>query len=278
MRAPKLLGLVLFTVATALAAAPARAQVVITMHDNRVSLVAKDATLEQILAEWTKVAQTKIVSSKRIPGGPITVQLTDVPEAEALDILLRDLSGYIAFLRTPPVAGLSRFDRIIVMPTGGALVAGALSTTPTSQADLVNWNHDAETVQPPAAPLVRENYPADDEVNWTRGPELVSKPLRVPLRREDYPADDEVHWIRGPEPVAQPPALPLIREDFAADDEVNWNPLLRSEGVPARATSPKTTPGMPPAPVGVAVPGMPTPAAVPRRPAQQPVPSDEVVR
>ena len=105
MRAPKLLGIVLFAAAAVLAAGePARAQVAITIHDNRVSLVAKDAALEQILSEWTKVGKTTIVTSDRIPGGPLTLTLTDVPEAEALDILLRALNGYIAVPRTPPVA------------------------------------------------------------------------------------------------------------------------------------------------------------------------------
>ena len=129
MRSPKVLGIVIFTAAAWLAAAaPARAQVRITIHDNRVSLVAKDATLGQILAEWAKVGETMLVNSDRIPGGPLTLQLTDVPEAEALDILLRAVSGYIAVPRSPPVAGLSRFDRIIVMPTVGAPVPDAMTT------------------------------------------------------------------------------------------------------------------------------------------------------
>ena len=188
MRAPKLLGIVLFTAAGLAAAAPARAQVLITIHDNRVSLVAKDATLGQILTEWAKVGQTTIVNSERIPGGPLTLQLTDVPEAEALDILLRALSGYIAVPRTPPVAGLSRFDRIIVMPTVGALVPGAV-TNATSQADdLVSWNRDSESVpEPPPVPFIREDYPADDEVNWSRGPEPVPQPLPVPFRPRGLP-------------------------------------------------------------------------------------------
>ena len=174
------------------------------------SLVAKDATLEQILTEWAKVGQTKIVNSKRISGGPITLQLTDVPEAQALDILLRDLSGYIAVLRTPPVAGLSRFDRIIVMPTGGALVAGAVSTTPTSRADLVSWNHDAETVRSrqPYRWSARITRPMMRSIGLAA---LSPSRSRCECRfvREDYPADDEVNWNRGPEPVAQP-ASPAV--------------------------------------------------------------------
>ena len=63
------------------------------MHDGRVTVVAKDATVRQILTEWARVGQTKIVNVERIPGGPISIELTDVPEAQALDVLLRSVSG-----------------------------------------------------------------------------------------------------------------------------------------------------------------------------------------
>ena len=43
-------------------------------------LVATNATVGQILTEWARVGQTKIVNVERIPGGPLTLQLTDVPE------------------------------------------------------------------------------------------------------------------------------------------------------------------------------------------------------
>ena len=78
------------------AARPPSADVQLTIQDGRVSLVAKDATVRQILAEWARVGQTKIVNVERIPGGPVTLQLTDVPEQQALDMLLRSVSGYLA--------------------------------------------------------------------------------------------------------------------------------------------------------------------------------------
>ena len=59
------------------------------------SLSAKNATVGQILAEWAKVGQTKIVNAERVGGGPMTLELTDVPEAEALEILLRSAGGYV---------------------------------------------------------------------------------------------------------------------------------------------------------------------------------------
>ena len=99
------------------AVSTASADVNLTMQDGRVSLVAKDATVRQILAEWARVGQTKIVNMERVPGGPVTLELTNVPEAQALEVLLRALSGYITAPRAVAAANLSHFDRIIIMPT-----------------------------------------------------------------------------------------------------------------------------------------------------------------
>jgi hypothetical protein len=95
----------------------ARADVRISLHDGRVSLSAKDATVRQILTEWARVGRTQIVNVERIAGGPITIELNNVPEQEALDLLLRSLSGYMAAPRAAFVSDASQFDRIIVMPT-----------------------------------------------------------------------------------------------------------------------------------------------------------------
>src|SRR4051812_37390976 len=106
--------------AVMLAATTASADVQLTMQNGRVSILAKDATVRQILTEWARIGHTKIVNVERIPGGPITIELNNVSEAQALEILLRAISGYIAAPRPADAAAapnLSQFDRIIVMPT-----------------------------------------------------------------------------------------------------------------------------------------------------------------
>jgi hypothetical protein len=103
----------------------ASADVQVTIGGGRVTVVAKDATVREILAEWAKVGQAKIINVERIPGGPITLELTDVPERQALDVLLSSISGYVAASRTPAVATMSVFDRIIVIPTGVAATPSA---------------------------------------------------------------------------------------------------------------------------------------------------------
>src|SRR6266498_1810799 len=108
MKAANVLGV--SVVVWLLAGSTAFADVQVTMHDGRVSVVAKDATLRQILTEWARVGQTKVVNVERIPGAPMTIELRDLPEAQALEILLRSLSGYMAAPRPAPASNLSRFD------------------------------------------------------------------------------------------------------------------------------------------------------------------------
>ena len=122
--------IIIALVACLAAASTASAEVQLTMQNGRVSLVAKDATVRQILTEWARVGQTKIVNVERVPGGPITLELNNVTEAQALDVLLRALSGYITAPRPVDVANLSHFDRIIIMPTLAAARSATLSAPP----------------------------------------------------------------------------------------------------------------------------------------------------
>src|SRR5689334_5535892 len=121
-------------VAWLFAVTTASAEVQLTMQNGRVSLVAKDATVRQILAEWARVGDTKIVNMERVPGGPVTLELSNVPEAQALEIVLRPLSGYITAPRPVEASNLSRFDRIILMPTlAAARPATAAAPPPVFQ-------------------------------------------------------------------------------------------------------------------------------------------------
>ena len=124
----------------------ARADVQISMRDGHVSLVAKDATVRQILTEWARVGRTQIVNVERIAGGPITIEFTNVPEQEALDTLLRSLSGYMVAPRAAVMPNASSFDRIIVMPTVAAPRPAASAAAPAPPAPFGNLNG---IMQPP---------------------------------------------------------------------------------------------------------------------------------
>jgi hypothetical protein len=102
------------------AAAPAGAEVQLKIENGAVWLTATSATVREILAEWARVGQTRIVNGEKVPGGPVTLQLTNEPEERALDTILRAASGYMAAPRPTVLANASRYDRIVVLPTSSA--------------------------------------------------------------------------------------------------------------------------------------------------------------
>jgi hypothetical protein len=97
------------------AAAPATAGVQLHMGNGRVTLHATNATVRQILAEWARVGHTTIVNADKITGGLMNLDIENMPEAAALDIVLRSAGGYLAAPRPAPVATLSYFDRIVIV-------------------------------------------------------------------------------------------------------------------------------------------------------------------
>jgi hypothetical protein len=114
----KLLGRTLAAAVVALSlASPGWAgQVRLEIRGGFVTLSARDASVREILAEWARVGQVRIINAERVPG-VLTIELSGVPEARALDVILRAVSGYVAAPRIVPVSGrdASLYDRIVVM-------------------------------------------------------------------------------------------------------------------------------------------------------------------
>ncbi len=105
-----------FVLAVLVIPAPASAQLTLTMEGGMVTLVAKEVPLSTIMAEWARIGKTNIVNGDKI-FTTVTLQLENVPEKKALDILLRNAAGYMLAERSAPVAGGSAFDRIMILPT-----------------------------------------------------------------------------------------------------------------------------------------------------------------
>jgi hypothetical protein len=206
------------------------AQVQLSLHDGRVTIVATNATVRQILAEWARVGQTRIVNSERIPGGPLTLQLTDMPEQEALDILLRSVTGYMAAPRPASVASLSRYDRILVLPT-------AVAARPAVSAAA------APVFQPPVQPRVPDDIPDTEE-----HPNMMQPP-RGPL----FPT------------LAQPPQGGA---QMGGETPGMFQPQPEGDDIPPGVGMPGSTPGVfPPSPGGTAV-GTPRPGMIVQPPVQ----------
>jgi hypothetical protein len=131
MMRKSLLCLVFAVAAFGVAASTATAgELSVKIADGRATIIAKDVPVRQILAEWAKVGDTKIMHGEKVPGGPVTLELIDVPEKEALDVLLRTAAGYIAAPRPANLAGASQYDRVIVLATSRAPAATTSLTPP----------------------------------------------------------------------------------------------------------------------------------------------------
>ena len=131
MMRKSLLCLVFAVAAFSLAAPAATAgELSVKIANGRATIIAKDVPVRQILAEWAKVGDTKIMHGEKVPGGPVTLELIDVPEKDALDVLLRTAAGYIAAPRPANLAGASQYDRVIVLATSRAPAATTSLTPP----------------------------------------------------------------------------------------------------------------------------------------------------
>ena len=227
------------------------ADVQLSMQDGRVTLVAKDATVRQILTEWARIGQTTIVNVERIPGGPVTLELSNVPEQQALDVLLRSLSGYMAAPRANAGAGLSRFDRIVVMPTSAPPRAPVSAAAPPPFAQ-----PQPQFVQPPQFQPPQPDEDVDDEqpapavpVPNPRGPVFNTFPTPQPVTPQGGPGGVPPNGYPQQPTQQQPPGTP--------------NAPFGGVAVPGMVVQPPPQPGqqVQPGQPPVVIPGQP-----PRRP------------
>src|SRR5262245_39842725 len=105
-----------FAAVFAVLLSPAYAQqnVKLEITNGRVNLDATSVPARQILAEWARVGGTKVVGAEKVTGMPLTLKLVNTPERQALDIILRNVAGYMAAPRSASAApGASGYDRIL---------------------------------------------------------------------------------------------------------------------------------------------------------------------
>jgi hypothetical protein len=117
----------------------------VTMHDGLVSVSAKGATLSEILDAWARAGQTEIVNTDKITStAPLTLELTDVREDDALDVLLNSLGGYLGVTRPVVQPNTSRFARIVI----------TASSVPASAAAVLNAPVPSQVAPPPQQSVI----------------------------------------------------------------------------------------------------------------------------
>jgi hypothetical protein len=103
-----------------LAVPVAAGELTLQFNDGHVTLAAKDVSVRQILMEWERLGNTKVVNADKVTGGPVTLELSGIPEKQALEVLLRSVAGYVAAPRAAETEGPSQFAHILLMPPSSA--------------------------------------------------------------------------------------------------------------------------------------------------------------
>jgi len=158
-------------VSLAFAQQPLRLQIT----SGRVTLHAQNVPVRTILDEWARLGGAKVINGERIASPPVTLDLENVPERQALDIILRGVSGYMLAARTTGAAGASMYDRIMILPT-----SVAPRNPPPAAAPVFN----APQIGVPRPPLVRPGIvpgnDGDDEADDDNDGVPLTRPVPIP--------------------------------------------------------------------------------------------------
>ncbi len=189
----------------------------LTIANGRVTLIAQDVTIRQILAEWARIGQTRIENGDKMIGPPVTLELRDVPESEALETVLRSAAGYVVAPRAAGGAGASTYDRILILATSRAPAASppppafnAPRPMPQPAMPVVD-DTDAEP-QNVAGPPGSPQFPGPPQPGMQPFPQgqTPQAPLTAPRPGQLPQPNTGPGNPYQPQPVVRPPAMPNV--------------------------------------------------------------------
>jgi hypothetical protein len=264
----------------ALSASASAQQLTLQFQDGRVTVDAAGVPVRTILSEWARLGGTKVVGADRITGAPLTIRLESVPEAQALEIILRNVAGYMAAPRRVNSSGASAYDRILVLPTSSAPAAtSAASTTRAGGANANAMNGTQRGVRGginTLQPAVEEPQAVADESD----PGVNQPPFSFPPPGQQNPFQAAGQPTPFGTPVSPGAEAPVVQfGPFGAPagqgQAVTVNPtpqqpapFLQFPGMPAAGTAPGATGGF--GIVGAPTPGVVTQPTAPGQPVRPP--------
>jgi hypothetical protein len=259
------LGAALLMAAVAL---PASAQTLkMSFSEGKVSLDATQVPVRTILAEWARLGGTKVVNGEKITGAPLTLKLVDMPESQALEIILRNVAGYMAAPRAA-ATGASLFDRILVMPTSSAPAAAASNTPSARPGTPVGPGNQRFTPPRSPSPADEDSAPPDG-FDTSNSQPVFTFPQQQPGANIFQPAQQQPNNIFQPVGQPTPFGTPMMgngQQTGAGQQGISINPTP-----PPNVTYPVTQPN------GFGIFGSPTPGMI-QQPPPQPTPGVTVIR
>jgi hypothetical protein len=166
---------------------------------GNVTLIAQGVTLQEILAEWTRIGGCYFPNAEKLSRAMLVpLHYEKMPELTVLDSLLRSAAGMVVAPRTTRTVGASAFELVQILPTSTATQTGSYSPISTLPPMPTAGNPDDEI--PPITPVNQPQRGADPSAN--RPPPTAGVPgsgVFVPI--QPVPSG-------SPAPGQPPPARP----------------------------------------------------------------------
>jgi len=150
--------------------------------DGLVTLRAQNVRPSEVMAEWKRLCQCSVVDAERLTAGPLVTPLVfdKVPQAMALEALLRQAAGMILTPKRAGTAGPSQFETIYVLATSNPTTGGFSSAynpvaTPPYQSNISSPGNPADEI-PPVTPGGQQPAAGARSPNTPYAPGVVNAP------------------------------------------------------------------------------------------------------
>lgn len=125
--------------------------------DGVVTLEAKNVTIREILAEWSRQTGAVFANAEKLPSQPQTLLFEQMPQSAVIDSLLRDAAGYLLAPQGGGPVATSNVASVYIIPTSRATSTGAFtSPAPAAFAPQVVTQGNPNDEIPPVTPATEE--------------------------------------------------------------------------------------------------------------------------
>lgn len=136
---------------------------------GNVTLIAQGVTLQEILAEWTRLGGCYFPNADKLSRAMLVpLQFENVPELKVLDSLLRSAAGIVIAPRTARTSGASAFEIVQILATSTATSTG--SYAPVNMPPPMPTAGSPDDEIPPVTPVNQPQRGADPNANRPAAP------------------------------------------------------------------------------------------------------------
>jgi hypothetical protein len=131
---------------------------------GNVTLIAQSVTLQEVLAEWTRLGNCYFPNADKLSREPLLpVQFENVPELRVLDSLLRSAAGVVMSPRTTRTTGASSFEVVQILAKSTATTSSSYAPPMNAYPAPIQTPGSPDDEIPPVTPVVNQAPPRANE-------------------------------------------------------------------------------------------------------------------